>query len=143
MRTLEEKAILREIWYHMITHGRVMDRDTEWDFHGGQFADYFNHKLFKQNKRATETLICYTRVIGVDWDHTDVPTYTQRATFTDSFNDPKEVDVWTGQIVLKDGTEWFVGAINIDLSKLVDDLKTEANKGCVQASIEKMFGPEL
>lgn len=143
MRAHAELILLREIWFHILKNGRVMDPDTEWNHYGAEFEDYFDKKQYKINSAATVKLLQQIKVIGVDWQKTEVPEYECRSEFTDSFHPPKDVDTWSGTLYLNDGSSYFVAALRIDVSGLITRMSTIVGQNQISQQIENMFGDDL
>lgn len=124
--TEDELTVMKQIWALMIHQGRPIDPDADWSIYCGDFDDYWhyvNKGLFALQD-AKDKFVKQVKEVGVDFHRTDVPVYECQSEFTDSNSPSKDVHVWTGILQLKDGTQIFVSARDIDLQPLVSRLTT-------------------
>lgn len=134
----KELKLMKEIWALMLEYGQPTTPNFRWCYYTG-FDLVSNH--WSVNEKLTKQFYANVKSIGVDWENTTIPEYLQRSEFTSTGYPSKFVDTWTGTITLLDGSEYHVGAkdIEYDIESKVSQLVNKVDPEELNL-IDKYFG---
>lgn len=113
---------MKEIWALMLENGVITDKDFTWSYYSGNFENDHPYD-WKRRQKVYDDFLYQVKTQGVNWEKTSIPEYRCESEFVDSFSESKDVDVWTGTIVLNNGNNFHIGAKDIDLQYQFEQLK--------------------
>jgi len=128
--TEDEVTVMKQIWSLMIHEGRPTDPNADWSIYCGDFNDYWQLTSTGWDglKKQKDAFIEQIKEVGVNIYRCDVPEYNCYGHFCDSNSPCDQVHVWTGNMLLNDGTKIFVSAKDIDLRPLVNRLTSKQDQ---------------